>query len=326
MFLPYVFPGFYYLIRAFHGKLVVRTFGHCGDHNYQSATQHVGNLDYYLDLPTFADRAQRKCRDWLAKQLSTGELEFQTPTMLALYQAKNRVYFGSAYENVITYEPSFFRSRAVFLPLAVPPSITKHTDSHRGGNGKILFICPNINDLWLYRGYYNTFKEHFGDLPYAIGGRQNMTSSQIDPPVSDSAILGHQSRDQFDNWMQESECLFYHSREPRHLHYHPVEAMVIGTPVVYMADGMLEELGGSDQPGLCHDHAGARLKMERLLRGDMRLADSIRQRQKEIAYKFSDEYCYDIWRRNFLGRVIPTVGKSEELLCLGAQSPDLAKA
>ena len=306
LFVPYVFPGFYYLVRAFKGKIVIRAFGHCGEHNYQSATSHVGDLDYYLDTPSLIDRMLRKSRDWSAKLRGRNELASRTPVMLALYQAKDRVFFGSAYESVIAYEPEFFRSRSVFIPLAVPPSITKHTDTHIGGNGKIFFVCPNINDLWLYRSYYDTFKKHFGDLPHVIGGRQNMTGGHISPPITDSAILGYQTRDQFDKTMREAECLFYHSREPRHIHYHPIEAMVFGTPVVYMADGMLEELGGPDQPGLCHSYDEAHLKMERLLQGDKRLAQSIRQRQKEIVYKFSDKYCYDTWQRTFVGKVIPS--------------------
>lgn len=305
MFVPYVFPGFYYLVRAFKGKVVIRAFGHCGHHNYQSATQHVGNLDYYLDTPSSSERWQRKCRDWVARQQSHRALATQTPTMLALYQAKHRVFFGSAYQSVIEHEPPFFRSRSVFLPLAVPPSITKHTDTHVGGNGKIFFVCPNINDLWLYRSYYDTFRQHFSDLPYLIGGRQNMNGSHIDPPVKDSAMLGHQTRDQYDKILRESDCLFYHSREPRHIHYHPVEAMVFGTPVIYMAEGMLEELGGPDQPGLCHSYEEAHMKMSRLLQGDKRLAQSIRLRQKEIVTKFSDEYCLRHWMQNFVGKVVP---------------------
>ena len=35
------------------------------------------------------------------------------------------------------------------------------------------------------------------------------------------------------------KCLFYHSIEERHLHYHPLEAIVIGIPIIFFEQSLL---------------------------------------------------------------------------------------
>ncbi len=43
--------------------------------------------------------------------------------------------------------------------------------------------------------------------------------------------------------------MFYHSQSPRHIHYHPFEAIKIGMPLVFMGGGMLDRMGGTNLPG-----------------------------------------------------------------------------
>ena len=98
--------------------------------------------------------------------------------------------------------------------------------------------------------------------------------------------------------------MFYHSQEPRHLHYHPLEAIATGQPLVFMAGGLLESLGGPDQPGLCRTYAEAREKIGRLSDGDSGLGEAIRGRQRAILEHFEPDRCGRAWRENFL----PLVG------------------
>jgi hypothetical protein len=94
--------------------------------------------------------------------------------------------------------------------------------------------------------------------------------------------------------------MFYHSQEPRHLHYHPLEAIATGMPLVYMAGGLLEPLGGPDQPGMCRSYDEAREKITRLRNGDAGLREAIRVRQKSILEHFEPARCSRAWRENFL--------------------------
>ena len=57
--------------------------------------------------------------------------------------------------------------------------------------------------------------------------------------------------------------MYYHSTEPDHIHYHPFEAVRAGMPLVFMAGGMLDRLGGIDLPGRSKPPKEARQKIER---------------------------------------------------------------
>ena len=94
--------------------------------------------------------------------------------------------------------------------------------------------------------------------------------------------------------------MFYHSQEPRHLHYHPLEAMVAGQPVVFMSGGLLERLGGPQQTGMCTTYAEAREKIGRLLDGDVQLRSAILRDRVRIRDVFTDENCTKIWQENFV--------------------------
>jgi len=88
--------------------------------------------------------------------------------------------------------------------------------------------------------------------------------------------------------------------EPRHLHYHPLEAIATGMPLVYMAGGLLEPLGGPDQPGMCRSYDEAREKIARLRDGDQALGEAMITRQQAILSHFEPERCAQAWRKNFL--------------------------
>jgi hypothetical protein len=98
--------------------------------------------------------------------------------------------------------------------------------------------------------------------------------------------------------------MFYHSQEERHLHYHPLEAVVAGMPLIFMAGGLLEKCGGSDQPGMCRTYEEAREKIARLQRGDTKFCEAVRESQRKILEPFESDYCTQEWKKNFLPHAI----------------------
>lgn len=74
----------------------------------------------------------------------------------------------------------------------------------------------------------------------------------------------------------------------------------MGQPLVFMSGGLLESLGGPDQPGLCRTYAEAREKIGRLRDGDRGLREAIRGRQRAILEHFQPDRCACAWRENFL--------------------------
>ena len=117
-------------------------------------------------------------------------------------------------------------------------------------------------------------------------------------------ILGYIDRVTYDELINTCSCMFYHSQEERHLHYHPLEAIVSGMPLVFMSGGLLEKCGGSDQPGLCRTYGEAREKIKRLQSGDQAFRQSIQKAQTKILELFDSEYCTEEWKKNFLPHTI----------------------
>ena len=205
-------------------------------------------------------------------------------------RVRDRFYFVPAYDEIASVEDAVLRDLAVTLPLGLPKSAAVPAVPWAGGGGYLLFFCPEIRSAY-YGNIYREFKRAFGDLPHLIAG------VQPEPVEGDDRVLGFMSRDRLDEIVGRAEVLFYHSREPRHVHYHPFEAVVAGLPVVYMKGGILERFGGADQLGACDTLEEARSKMQRLLDGDEELRRSILATQSRLLDPMRFEVCQEMWAK-----------------------------
>lgn len=191
----------------------------------------------------------------------------------AIATAGRRFWFGEAYEHLHKIEDEYLQKRSVFLPLGLANSTI--SDKWAGDIKKIYFVCPDISVHSSYRSYYEDFIDKFAGLPYAIGGTQGL-------PVDDPNILGYVPEEQHLANMSGFRVMFYHSTEPNHIHYHPFEAIRAGMPLVFMAGGMLDSMGGKNLPGRAVSFADARKKLERILKGDKDLIARIRGTQNVL--------------------------------------------
>ena len=149
-------------------------------------------------------------------------------------------------------------------------------------------LCPNIRDSKYYGGIYSELKAIFKDVPHAIFGRQNIPPGDpvVLPYMTDAELLDLYRR----------MCVFaYPSIEPRHVHYSPIEAMIVGTPVLYRSGGMLDHLAGQRLPACCDSKEEIRERALRLLSGDIRLEVAIRESQEKIIEKFSTDLVRTEW-------------------------------
>ena len=93
----------------------------------------------------------------------------------------------------------------------------------------------------------------------------------------------------------------YPSAEPRHVHLAVLEAMIVGTPVVYRRGALLDQLAGEPLPGACTDDAEMRAKALRLLADDRALAESIGASQAQILATFGDDLALRQWEALLAG-------------------------
>lgn len=211
------------------------------------------------------------------------------PLLSAIESLGDRFVFGQGYDNLAEIEATPLRARGHTITLPLPTRIFEREGSWVGDGTAAIFICPGILDHGYYRERYDEIKGDFGDLPHAIFGRQAT-------PLADPSVLPYLTDEALVALYAEAPVFVYPSREPRHVHYSPIEAMVVGTPVLYRRGALLDTLaGGADNPGACVDTDEMRAKARALLGGDRRLAAAIRDAQDPIVGTFSIERAGTQW-------------------------------
>jgi hypothetical protein len=295
-----IYPGLHYMLQSFRGRIFMRAFGHAGTIDYERATDTVPPASLQSgSYSTWWHRLQRQLLQWNRRFVRTAGVTCKNPIMREMFIARDRIYLAAAYREIIDNELPFLKKRSLYLPLALPDSITQQSQTWQGGDPRVLFVCPNIDQIDYYHRIYTRFKEELGEFPYCVAGKQDLGGPPTEPKTQDPNILGYIERAQLDQLLNRCFCMFYHSQEPRHLHYHPLEAIVAGQPLIFMSGGLLEKCGGSDQPGMCHSYAEAREKIARLQRGDEQLRNQILHSQVRILAPFQSAYCTSVWKDTF---------------------------
>lgn len=212
----------------------------------------------------------------------------------AIQKAGVRFWFGMGYEHLSLIEDRFLADRAIHLPVGLKAGL--HSDSWVGGEKSVLFVCPRIGSSPYYASIYRRVKEEFCGYRLRIVGAQPIF-------VPDSDVLGFVSSDQYIELMTRAEVMFYHSQEPNHIHYHPFEAVDFGMPLVFMAGGMLDRMGGVALPGRCVTYVEARRKINRIFARDGAYIEKVRTSQKVLLDAVDVESCQKVWRDGF-GRIV----------------------
>ena len=271
---PNIYPLAYSFAKHFQGTFILRAFGYEKDTTYESTTQNVERIH------------------GIKKFFKPKEIIYDNEMTRLLYKKRNKFILGCAYKEIIENETPFFKRHAIYLPLGIGESIWKNEKSWNGNINKIMFVCPSIH-LPYYREIYNLFKQNFSEIPHSIFGAQKKQ-------YEDPNIIGYLERDDYDTALQNYKVMFYHSQEPRHLHYHPLEAIIFGMPLIYMTGGILEKCGGKDQPGMCNTYKEAKDKITRILNNDTAFINMIKEKQNKILNDFIYENVKQIWEKNFM--------------------------
>jgi glycosyltransferase involved in cell wall biosynthesis len=243
-------------VRYFQGAIVMRVFGLAKGHSYTQI---------------------------LSDELGATYIE-------KLSRLERRFWFGAGYEHLKEEEGSLFRKRNCFLPVGLEGEVK--TESWRGSERRIFFVCPRIETSPYYQAIYRAFKNAFSDIGHVIGGAQPIR-------VRDASVIGYVPREIHERNMREMRVMFYHGTDPNHIHYHPFEAIRAGMPLVYMAGGMLDLLGGSKLPGRSKTVSEARRKIERILNDDGRLIADIRDSQLCLLEPMKPANCAEAWRAGY---------------------------
>ncbi|WP_420473096.1 glycosyltransferase [Noviherbaspirillum sp. ST9] len=275
-------------------------YGDPGDEAWEVANQYFDVMFFTLHHPEFIHPVSRRFRGialWRAYGMPDGTSHSHVlqarmnrsgePSVRAL---GNRFFFAQAYEHLHENEDDLLASRRLHLPLALHDGTA--SDDWRGNDERLFFVCPRIGINPYYKAAYLKFKEDFKGLPLAIAGEQPIR-------VDDPRVLGFIDREAYERSMREMRVMFYHGSDPYHVHNSPFEAVRAGVPLVFMAGGMLDRLGGKALPGRCERIDDARRKIERILGGDRKLIEELRQSQVRLLDRMRPDACEEAWRNAF---------------------------
>jgi glycosyltransferase involved in cell wall biosynthesis len=217
-----------------------------------------------------------------------------TGGMRTLENMGRRFWFSPAHDRYFEKESEWFQDREISLPLGLYDSQPRN--DWTGNDPRILFVCPDLEQNPSSRLVYREFRQYLASLPYAVAGPQSLATN-------DPNVLGFVSEEQHQSNMREFRVMFYHRAEHTHIHQQPLEAVRSGMPVVFMAGGMLDRLGGSDLPGRCRTYDEARSMLGRILKDDRQLIDRIRTSQAALLARVRPEALEPVWRES-LSRVL----------------------
>ena len=204
----------------------------------------------------------------------------------------SRFIHAQGYSNLSEIEPPVLQRNARTVTVPLPEAVYAKAGTWTGDGREALFLCPAISGSGgggYYRGVYDGIKRDFGDLPHLIFGRQNQ-------PIDDPCVLPYLTDDELLALYARAPVFVYPSEEPRHVHYSPIEAMVIGAPVLYRRDALIDKLThGAGFAGACASTGEMHDKARRLLAGDRGLAASIQASQDHIIGTFSSDLARRQW-------------------------------
>jgi hypothetical protein len=220
------------------------------------------------------------------------ELGLRRDLLGRLDRLGGRFVFGQGYSNLAEIEAPTLQRAAHTITVPLPAEKYAVADRWHGGGNAAILLCPAINtgeESAFYSQIYRSIKRDFGDLPHLIFGRQVL-------PIDDPSVLPYLSDDELTQLYASAPVFVYPHSEMRHVHYSPIEAVIVGTPLLFYQQSLLGTLaGGTKLPGACGTVAEMFDKAKRLIAGDMELAKAIRASQHVLLDSFSSDLARQQW-------------------------------
>lgn len=195
-----------------------------------------------------------------------------------LVQASPNIRYLFPYEEVRSFElppPTVItKDNSYVVPLGVPDSLSKyHMNTWNPIINKVCFVCCKINNCSYYTNVYNTFMATIGArFDYQmLGKNNNVINPNLLNGLDDTAYY---------SVISQCKVMYYNEVNARHLHYHPLEAIIIGVPIIFHRESLLNSFIGTS-PGACSSMEEIYTKLRQILDGDTALITSILNEQSK---------------------------------------------
>lgn len=186
-----------------------------------------------------------------------------------------------SYEEVLDWEfknhQLIKKDNCFIVPIGYSETfIDNYFDSWKPTNNKICFICSKVNVCSYYTNIYNTFEQNF--LEFIKEDKVNVLG--CNNYINKTYFKNDLNNDDFFNEIKCSSVMYYHSKEPRHLHYHPFEGVIIGIPIIFHSESLLSSFL-PNSPGKCDSLNEVKEKIQLVLNNDSSFISSVLKSQKQ---------------------------------------------
>jgi hypothetical protein len=237
------------LAKVFHGTVIFRPFGHGALNNYSNISKDYGTSPEELS----------NCFNYHWVPILTTLQEIETPrictnaTHLGAYITENRL------------------GNRKWTPTASEPYLVE--------------TIPRINRQQYYLDIYQAYRRDHGHLPLKLLGNNQPRGGDLDDP----SIVGFVNDDEYFSTACRARLSIYHGRSKYHIHYHPIEFMAMGLPVLFHEDSAFSaeasHFGFSTaELNLCgmFKNAGQANKIAEKALQDPSIAEELSQRQQAL--------------------------------------------
>lgn len=209
--------------------------------------------------------------------------------LLPILTERDNFWWMPHADEVTLHEHDWFKERSRVVPYCVTPDVKQRqgTWQKNGRRNEIMAMSPNIANPYYFRKY-RFLKKNFSDLPVRIYGVQTTH-------VWDAQVAGTLPRGELLNRYETAAGYLYSYQDPDVCYLPPIEMMVIGGPVVFLANSLLARYFTSDPPGLARTVEEARKKCGRLLANDRDFAAEVIRAQAPAVARYDPEKVWPLF-------------------------------
>ncbi|HSW68847.1 MAG TPA: hypothetical protein VLI69_01645 [Gammaproteobacteria bacterium] len=226
-------------------------------------------------------------------------------TMLMLYALNGPEHRNILGTNVFHVGPCVTRSRIV--------GRWKRESSSRICNTALSYIYENPHWTDIYHEFCDVFK----DMPLRFLGKNNKTRDVLKDDARVTGLINNDA--EYLELLTDCRCLIDPGTSPFHTHYTPLEAIIMGIPVIFLENsGMAQEIirvipkEQLENCGICSNFSESREIMQRCL-DDIEYAKLISANQRIIAEKMFSPHSVLQQIKEFAARAPELVKKARAL-------------
>jgi len=220
-------------------------------------------------------------------------VEFETIGLTRELINRDNFFFLPHSLKSLEFEHAWLIARAIEVPYWIEDDVFKLEDtwSPSVSEGAIGLLCPNVDNNY-YKDHYRYLQRNFQRDFYRIFGVQRKKQSE-------SWFKGTLDREKL---LEEFRGLLgfqYTYYEENTCYLPPIEAAVIGVPILYPKGSLLSKYIGVNGPGEWEDEEQANCFAKRLLDKDARFIEEVLSAQGILKDLYRKEKCLPIFRDTF---------------------------